>query len=52
MTLEWHANGKGWKHSNCPIHCKNCYIDFLVLKVDNETKDRGRILTFKKLIYR
>ena len=31
--------------------CKNCCINFSVLKADDETKVRTRIFTFKTLIY-
>ena len=53
MTLESHANGIRWKHSNCvPFkRCsKNCYINFSALKADDEIKVR-RVFTFKTLTY-
>ena len=31
--------------------CKNCYIDFSVLKADDEIKVRRGIFTLKTLIY-
>ena len=31
--------------------CKNCYINFSVLKADDEIKVRRRIFTFKTLIH-
>ena len=31
--------------------CKNCYINFSVLKADDEIKVRRRIFTLKTLIY-
>ena len=31
--------------------CKNCYINFSLLKPDDESKIRETIFTFKTLIY-
>ena len=39
------------KNSNCIICYKNCYINFSVLKADDEIKVRRRIFTLKTLIY-
>ena len=53
MMLEWHTNGISEKNSNCSIRkcCKNCYINFSVLKADNEIKIRRRTFTLKTLVY-
>ena len=40
-----------WKHSNCIICYKNCYIRFSVSKTDDEIKVQRRIFTLKTLIY-
>ena len=53
MTLEWHTNVRSRKiptvlSGRC---CKNCYRNFSVLKADDKIKVRGRIFTFKTLIY-
>ena len=41
----WHVNDVrmacgciSMKHSNCIICCKNCYVNFSVLKADDEIK--------------
>ena len=41
MTLEWHANGISGRNSNCPIRKvlhRNCHINFLALKADDEIR--------------
>ena len=49
MACERHKREKfELSHSKC---CKNCYINFSVLKADDEIKVRKRIFTLKTLIY-
>ena len=49
MTLEWYTNSISGKNLNCSFErcCKNCYINFSVLKADDEINIRKEIFTLK-----
>ena len=48
MALEWHSKREKFELFPC---YKNCYINFSVLKTDDEIKVKRRIFTCKTLIY-
>ena len=49
MTLEWYTNSISGKNLNCSFErcSKNCYINFSVLKADDEINIRKEIFTSK-----